>query len=234
MYPRILFLCYVALLMARPLQAQIRLPDGNTLQLVSGSNLLYLETRILFTTGKYKADDYRWLKISDSLDSRWLVTACFNGDCRNDLVPSGQFIKDFGLNDTTCFIAFHVETMNFDGTSRIQYKVINTRDTTDQALLTYRITYSRALGTALVTSVTVSPTVYPNPFTTSLQVNHGMNTGEPMLLSLMSMEGKTLASFILNESATSLPVTSFDLHPGMYLLRWQQGSQCGVLRLLKQ
>lgn len=218
MHLRNILLCFLAWLTLQPLQAQIRLPDGNTLHLVSGSNLLYLETRILFTTGKYKADDYRWVKISDSLDQRWSVSACFNGDCRNDLVPSGQFIKDFGLNDTTCFIAFHVETMNFEGTSRIQYKVINIHDSTDQALLTFNITYKKSLGITAPGDQSML-SICPNPFSTSLQLHNLSTANEPVVVSVLSADGRTLGSFSLSENECAVPVDAYMQTPGVYLLQ---------------
>ena len=121
--------------------AQITFPNGNTLNLNTDQEYVYLETRILFNTGIYKANDYRWEKITDSLDQRWFVTACFNGDCRNDLLQSGQFKTDYGINDTTCFIAFHVESKGITGTSFIKYKILNTKNQNDTATLTYRLHY---------------------------------------------------------------------------------------------
>ena len=62
--------------------AQMHFPNGSNLNLNTNNSVLYLETRILFNTGIYKSSDYRWEKISDSIDSRWFVTSCFNGDCK--------------------------------------------------------------------------------------------------------------------------------------------------------
>lgn len=136
----LVFLIFLYLSMGSS-KAQISFPDSNVLNLHTTNDVLYYETRILFNTGKYKSDDYKWEKISDSLDSRWFFTSCFNGDCRLELLQSGSFIKDFGINDTTCFIAFHVLTNGYDGRSVIKYRVYNKTDTSDKADLIYNINY---------------------------------------------------------------------------------------------
>lgn len=127
-------------------KAQINFPSGNSLSINSNNELMYSETRLFFTTGKFKASDYHWAKQLDSLDNRWFVTSCFNGDCRNDLLQSGNFVTDFGINDTTCFIAFHVETKGYTGLSKIKYKVYNNKIPSDSAELNYMIAYSNPLS----------------------------------------------------------------------------------------
>jgi hypothetical protein len=122
-------------------QAQLRFPNGNVLDLRTSNNFLYLETRILFNTGEYKSSDYNWVKLSDSLDPNWFVTACFNGECRTELSPNGSFLSDYGIDDTTCFIAFHVETYDFDGKSVIKYRVYNKNNISDQSDLIFNITF---------------------------------------------------------------------------------------------
>ena len=148
----------IPFLMALPLlspgvQAQINFPNGNFLNLNTDNDFLYMETRLIFNTGIYKSDDYKWEKIYDSLDKNWLITACFNGECRNELADSGSFIRDYGLNDTTGFIAFHVETYKYDGLSRIRYKVYNKNDHSDQQDLIFNITYKNNTG--------ISPGILP-------------------------------------------------------------------------
>lgn len=125
------------------INAQIVFPTSNVLNLVTSKDIVYLETHILFNTGKYISSDYNWEKVRDSLDTRWLITSCFNGDCKNDLVQSGSFIKDFGITDFTCFIAFHVQSFGYDGKSVIVYKVYNRLDSSDSATLFFNITYKK-------------------------------------------------------------------------------------------
>ena len=123
------------------IHAQIRMPNGNTLNLNTDNDFLYIETRVYFNTGIFSPNDYKWKKVFDSLDSRWFVAACFNGECRNELADSGNFITDYGLNDSTGFIAFHIETYKLDGSSRIKYRVYNKYDSSDQEDLIFNISY---------------------------------------------------------------------------------------------
>lgn len=134
-------LALFALLMVFNMQAQLSFPQGNVLNLNTTQDLLYMETRILFNTGIYSSDDYKWVKISDSIDTRWFVSACFNGQCQG-LTDSGNFSNDLGINDSTVFIAFHVETYAYDGTSVIKYKVFNKNNASDQADLTFNVHYT--------------------------------------------------------------------------------------------
>ncbi len=137
------------------IRAQITVPNGNTLNLSTNNDFLYIETRVYFNTGIYTPNDYKWEKIFDSLDNRWFFTACFNGECRNELADSGNFINDYGLNDTTAFIAFHVETYKYDGSSKIRYKVYNKYDSSDQEYLTFNIEYKNN------TDISEYPGIYP-------------------------------------------------------------------------
>ncbi len=158
---------FIVLMSLVTAQAQIALPQGNVLNLNTSSDVLYLETRILFNTGIYKSEDYCWNKISDSLDSRWLVSSCFNGDCKNDLLASGCFIKDFGLNDSTCFLAFHVQTNSFNGTSVIKYNIYNKKNSADKTVLTFNIHYRNTTG-VLVKNLPNQAIIAPNPSAESI------------------------------------------------------------------
>jgi len=170
--------------------AQIKFPNGNVLNLYTANNLMYLETRIIFNTGKYKADDYRWEKISDSLHNKWFVTACFNGDCRNDLLQSGNFMSDFGLNDTTCFIAFHVETFGFNGSSVIKYKVYNKNNPSDSAHLIYNIHYT---DEAAIQKPAHAQIRIVNPVRNVISI---LNVNEPIEeVILMDYQGKEVAKW---------------------------------------
>ena len=162
----ILFVCFTSL--NKSLMAQLSFPKGTELNLNTTNNFLYLETSILFNTGKFSPNDYKWEKISDSLDKRWFVTACFNGDCKNDLLQSGIFLKDFGLNDTTCFIAFHVETYDSTGKSLIKYQVYNIKDYNDKANLTFNISYLNLVGIDEIKNNPIS--FFPNPATSMITI----------------------------------------------------------------
>jgi hypothetical protein len=139
----ILFLLFFSFFVSK---AQLKFPNGPVLNLNTNINVLYFETEIRFYTGKYKVDKYNWEKVADSLDSRWLFSSCFNGDCWNDLPSNGTFVKEFGFNDTTGFIRFHVATYDSNGKSFIKYMVYNQLDIADQALLTFNITFEKEVG----------------------------------------------------------------------------------------
>ncbi len=197
--------------------AQINLTNGNTLQLNSSNNLMYLETRIFFKTGIYKADDYCWNKISDSVDSRWLITSCFNGDCRNDLLPSGCFVKDFGFNDTLCFLGFHVETHDFDGRSVIRYQIINKNNNTDKTDLVFDISFKNTLG---ITSINQnkSITVFPNPVKEQLLLQSIKPFDEAKIQFMNSLGQLVLEQHITEFRPVIADVSS--LSKGIYFLRF--------------
>lgn len=153
--------------------AQLSFPNGNVLNLKTAKQNLYTETKISFNTGKFKANDYSWSKKLDSIDSRWLVTACFNGDCKNDLLQSGTFLKDFGLNDTTCFIAFHVESYEYTGTSKIIYYVFNKNNPLDSATLYFNISYTKPSGLNDLKENNLS--IYPNPVNNKISIKSALD-----------------------------------------------------------
>ncbi|MCC6684520.1 MAG: T9SS type A sorting domain-containing protein [Bacteroidia bacterium] len=219
------------LLLAFPSLGQISFPNGNILNLVTTKNQLYLETKVLFKTGIYKADDYCWTKISDSLDTRWQVTSCFNGDCRTELIPAGCFLKEFGENDTSCFIAFHVEAYSYKGKSVIKYHVYNKKNNSDSADLIFNISYAGTTGTEDIYGVN-EVVVYPNPFTTDLriQVNKLLPEGKIVVTDVF---GKT----VLEQSGinrTNNPVDVTGWSSGVYFLQVVSGGKCEKYKIIKQ
>jgi len=191
----------------KDLKAQITFPQGNTLNLNSRNELMYLETRILFQTGKFKASDYRWSKIYDSLDSRWFVTSCFNGDCRNDLLQSGNFVTDFGIKDTLCFIAFHVETKGISGYSKIRYRVYNTKLPSDSADLIYNITYTNPLK---IEDNFIKGVIISNPVSNKIYL-HNLSE-RPQTIRLIDLQGtfiKQWDSFQLVAGNLHLPLEQY-------------------------
>jgi hypothetical protein len=153
--------------------AQLSFPKGTTLNLETTSSTLYNETGIYFHTGQYTVADYTWTRaFTDSLDLRWDFQACMNGDCKIGLPNNGNFISDFGLNDTTGFIKFHVYTFDSTGRSILKYYVRNNQDANDQALLTFNISYLNTTGIFETTKPSSTIHVYPNPSTDVLTINH--------------------------------------------------------------
>jgi hypothetical protein len=138
------------------LQAQISFDVSNTINLKTDQDILYLETRLIFNTGMYFANDYRFYKIYDSLDVNWFVSSCFNGDCKTKLLDSGTIDTVYGLSPKKGFIAFHVEPYQHEGISKIIYKIVNTKNSQDTAFLNYIIEYSisktNAIGSNLETN----------------------------------------------------------------------------------
>ena len=200
--------------------AQISFPKGNVLNLNTNNDFLYEETRIFFNTGIYKSDDYRWEKVSDSLDKRWFVTACFNGECRNELEQSGTFYKDFGFNDTTCFIAFHVETYEYTGTSVIKYNVYNKKNPSDSAILIFNISYTKLVG--LDNAVTNAMAIYPNPVssTFTLQSSFDLYDAEIKIFSLL---GETVIDQKINNATFDIT----ELNSGIYFIQIEATSAIG-------
>lgn len=128
------------LLTAIEAKAQLTFPNGKNLKIESKENHLYFETEVLFHTGKYLITDYNFVKTNSNSPKSWLLMACMNGDCKGNLSDSGNFIKDFGFNDTTGFIRVHVFTNDSLGTANYSYKIINRYDSLDFAEISVSIT----------------------------------------------------------------------------------------------
>lgn len=103
----------------------IHFPKGKTNDFFSEVDVLYFETEIRFYTRGCVSTDMAWEILSDSLDPRWDVSSCYNGDCRVGIPRTGTFISDYGINDTTVFIRFHVNTLQHTGISKITARVFN-------------------------------------------------------------------------------------------------------------
>ena len=106
MYFKKIILLFIIISAFHISKAQLSFQKGTVLNLNTHINFLYFETEILFHTGKYKVNEYYWEKLNDSVDTRWLIGSCFNGDCWNGLPSKSNFVKDYGFNDTTGFILF--------------------------------------------------------------------------------------------------------------------------------
>jgi hypothetical protein len=168
----IVFALAACLLLPQASKAQMTFPHGKSVDLVTDNGFLYMETRLVFNIGKRKAEQYRWEKISDSSDSRWIISSCFNGDCRNGLPDSGEFVSTYGIADSLCFIAFHVDCMDIDGKAIIKYRVTNLYDSSETADLTIAVTYTNTTGLKATVQDDLSEiAIYPNPTKDFITIN---------------------------------------------------------------
>jgi Secretion system C-terminal sorting domain len=211
--------------------AQLSFPNGDTLNLFTTSNYLYYETRILFHTGSFKSTDYAWDKISDSLDTNWFITACFNGDCKNDLLQNGTFIKDFGLNDTTCFMAFHIQTHDINGTSSIKYRVYNTHNMFDAANLVFNITYhnTTAIKEIVRNAFSINSNFENNTIT--LLSNSDILSSELRIVNLL---GVIQFEKTIDFNAKKSEIDISALPQGIYFIQLQNDQTKAVQKFIKQ
>lgn len=202
--------------------AQLSFPNGTVLDLETTHATLYIETGILFHTGNYTVTDYNWSRaFIDSLDPRWDFQACMNGDCKIGLPASGSFISNFGMNDTTGYIRFHVSTFNLSGKSTVKYYVTNNLDPADNALLTFNINYRNTTAVENIGAIQPLFWVYPNPTSGSLNIKGLVESDSKIriynTLSELVYEGMPNENSIEQSlSITSLPEGIYHLVIGEY------------------
>lgn len=201
------------------MKAQLSFPNGKSIELVTDNGFLYMETRLIFHLGKHKADQYRYEKISDSIDSQWLLSSCFNGECRAKIEDSGVFMNELGINDSTCYIAFHVDTRGLSGKTVIKYRVANRYDSTEAGDLTFSITYTGPAGLRPPEAAGGGVRLYPNPAKTYFSIDLAdKSIIKPGRLEVFSLSGQLVFS---QETGPWLP-TQIDishLRAGSYLVR---------------
>lgn len=206
-------LVIIMLVLPLSIVAQITFPKGNTLNLVTGTETLYSETAIPFHTGKNKITDYDWEKVYDSVDTRWDVAGCMNGECRADLPQQGSFIQGIGSPDSSGYIMFHVSSHYNNGQSVIKYRVYNRNDSTDQGILTYNINYNRALLTEQAQNEPVR--VYPNPSNGIINIK-GKGLRE---VAVIDLNGKQVACETVKQDGGDIAIETPDYTPGIYLVK---------------
>jgi hypothetical protein len=197
--------------------AQLSFPKGTELNLETTSSSLYMETEILFHTGKYTITEYNWSKLFiDSLDPSWDFQACMNGDCKIGLPASGPFITDFGYNDTTGFIRFHVYTGDHSGRSTVKYYVTNNLDATDQALLTFNITYNNITGVKDPETQQNTFGLYPNPASAFVNIKGKIEPGTQ--IRIYNNISELVYETTVDVSNPETRISTSDLPEGLYFL----------------
>lgn len=231
LYPKRVYLILFLLFEFNGLYAQLIFPKGNQLNLVTNVSFMYEETVIKFHTGKYKVSDYKWMKVSDSIDTRWWVSSCFNGDCKGDLPFNGDFIMDFGYNDTTGFIAFHINTKDSSGTSKIAYSVQNKSDITDVATLFFTITYSYMNG--IIHTPIPHFKVYPNPVSDYFILDNPeeLKIQDILVYDMMGREQKVELDF---SKSNQIAINTQSLKSGVWFLSIQTVDGVYNQRIIKE
>lgn len=160
---------FLTFLFAQVAQAQLVFPNGTTLNLLTHKDVLYIETEIKFYTGANLITDYQWERLPDSVNTTWDHQACMNGDCKVGLPASGGFITDFGINDTTGFIRFHVNSYGINGSTQLRYLVRNKNNFNDAVDLEFNITYTKNTGLAETSFKQLN--LVPNPCSSFIYVS---------------------------------------------------------------
>jgi|GEM_PF-3575226 len=208
--------------------AQIVFTDSNSRVYTTALELTYDENKISFSTGRYRSVDYRFEKLSDSLCADWIVTACFNAECRNDLLDSGHFIDDYNPDTANCFIAFHMFSLGREGRTKIQYRVVNTKDSNDHAVMRWDVVYHNPLSLRAAEKPAFS--VYPNPATESWTISGLDGTCK---LQLMDASGKILPTVFTVVNDGQIHMDAAALANGLYTLRIETGTAVRNLKLLR-
>jgi hypothetical protein len=209
---------------------QLSFPNGTVLNLDMKTAYVYEETEIPFHTSAYKISDYFFQKDSVSIDSRWQVDACMNGDCKVGLPDTGPFIRDFGYNDTTGFIRFHVNSFDSSGSSRISYTVGNSKNMFDTQVLTFILVYSKSTGIAAVPANN-NIAIYPNPAHDVLTLSGLADSYSGQSVTLTDICGKVVDSFRVTGNTVSIPLTEKNMARGIYFVKITDGEQSFVKKI---
>ncbi len=224
-----LLVVFLVLLLSNCAMAQISFIDSAYKTLNSDQELLYEETKITFNTGIYRSTDYRFEKISDSICTDWIVTACFNAECWNELLDSGHFIDDYNPDSNSCFIAFHVFSLGKDGRSKIRYRVINELDSSDRAVLTWDVSYHNPLS---LNSAGIGQfSVWPNPSNKIWTISLSEDIPTDVMMLYDSQGRRVMAE--VQFSFKKIEVNALDLSDGIYTLVIPLKSGSRNIRLIK-
>jgi len=205
-----LFTYIGCMLLTTVASSQISLPGGNTVNVLSGEMPMYIETDIPFYTGSNKINGYKWQRLYDSAHAGWSFMACMNGECILNLPDTGTFKTDFGINDTTGYMRFHVFSDYKNGSAVIKYRIYNGLNPADEAILTFNITYDKALGISGLSEKNVS--IYPNPAAETINIS-GENISA---VGIYNMLGKQV--LFQNTTGTNTGIQVTGLPGGVYIL----------------
>lgn len=191
-------------------------PNGNELNLHTNTNYLYAETKIYFKTRNSLVEHYRFEKVVDSLDQRWEYSGCFNGDCKIELLNSGDFNPEFGDNDTTGFIAFHVDTKDLDGGMKLAYKVTHKTNPTIFSTMVFNIIFAK--------TTTGIGSIYSKEKPNLTQINSHTFLVEPILptsINITDLSGKIL---FVKYFEVAEKINLEQLSSGIYLANLEVGN----------
>jgi len=211
--------------------AQLSFPDGKNLNLDMATSSAYVETEIHFHTGKYLITDYQFDMVTFSylVDTNWFIYSCMNGMCMGGVADHGIFQKELGYNDTTGFIRFHVNTNGLTGSTIIKYIVSNiSHPDSDNAMLTFNISYTNKLGVNSIKNGNAIPDIFPNPATDHFTIKQNDMITE---WSITDMQGKRLYTSYPNKNKVEINTTELALKAGMYFIRTVSGERTEVRKI---
>ena len=144
------------------------------------------------------------------------------------MLQSGTFLIDFGLNDTTCFIAFHVKTYEYSGSSKIICHIFNKNNSLDSATVTYNISYSKPSGIDDIIDKNLN--IYPNPVINKIFIESATN------LQNSTMKITNLLSEIVKHKQLNNhnELDFSDLKSGIYFLNIISNNKTTSCKFIKQ
>ncbi|MCC7534502.1 MAG: hypothetical protein IT246_11220 [Bacteroidia bacterium] len=143
---RVILFCVLCIGVLYTNAQSIFFPNGKVLNLVTSTDVLYLETDIRFYTRNSSGNDYSWAVIHQEIEPGWEVSMCANGDCKIGIPVNGVFDTSLGENDSIVYMRFHVFSNQKNGNSKIGVKVFNTINPTITDTMWYNITYTGTSG----------------------------------------------------------------------------------------
>lgn len=215
-------------MLSNTLRAQLQFPNGKSLNIFTLDNHIYTETEIRFYTGKQKITDYRFQKLTDSVDKNWRLLACINGYCMDRLTDTGSFKNDLGINDSTGFIRVHVFTNDSGGSAQYSYRIINKTNPDDYGDINVKIAN---VASAIKETQNTLFNIYPNPAIDYLLVQSQKNISSIQKIKIIDILGKEVMQISTSELST---INITQLPKGVYYLIIQSHNTITTQKIIKQ